>query len=134
MWIEIEYKNYEPGVKSIDPTIYHAIINSDMITEIHIEDKTIKGYADLYYELTDRCFKCFMENLVSNKNMIKMYTDNDFDVDDFVDKLSEISSKTTQELVEQLSKRQGVRKYNVLPYTKKIISTVGPSIILIVDD
>lgn len=78
MWIEIEYKNYSYGE---DPTICHAIIDSDVITEFHIEDKTIKGHADLYYELTDNCFDCLMGNLGVGRNAIKMYNK---DIDDIV--------------------------------------------------
>lgn len=75
MWIEIEYKNY--GTKLANPKICHAIINSDMITEFHIEDKTIKGHADLYYELTDSCFDYLTGNLNAGKHAVKMY-DEDF--------------------------------------------------------
>ena len=83
MWIEIEYKNYSYGE---DPTIHHAIIDSDMITEFHIEDKTIKGHSDLYYELTNSCFDCLMRNLNAGKYAVKMYGE-DADIDDFVNKL-----------------------------------------------
>lgn len=86
MWIEIEYKYFEPSVKSINPTICHAIINSDMITEFHIEDKTIKGHADLYYKLTDDCFDYLVRNLNAGKYAVKMYGE-DADIDDFVNKL-----------------------------------------------
>ena len=79
MWIEIEYKDYELGVKSTDPTIHHAIINSDMITEIHIESKTIKGHADLYYELTDDCFNRLIKDFGA-KHTVKTYNE-DFDID-----------------------------------------------------
>ena len=70
-WIEIEYKNYELNIEN-EPIICHAIINSDMITEIHIESKTIKGHADLYYELTDDCFNRFIKDL-SAKYTVKTY-------------------------------------------------------------
>lgn len=45
--------------------------------------------------------------------------------------LSEIS---TAELVDELTKREGVKKITVAPYEKKTVNTEGPTVILEVID